>query len=87
MRRELKKALTLLARAVRATMNLHDLPDARPVETYHAREYTDAMTDLLLEQLLTATDDPGERARILLDAGLDSLVEELELKAAEWETE
>lgn len=87
MRKELKQAVSTLAKAVRQTENMFGMPDGDSRTCYHAVEYYDQMKELLLEQLLTDCDDPLERDEILRTNDLDNLIEDLHLKADEWNQE
>lgn len=85
MKRELKLALNAFASAVRKTLDMYDIPGDEMLR-YHAAEYSQEMTRMLLEQLLTATDDPNERNEILSNNGLEHLEEDLQILAKEWES-
>ena len=85
MKRELKLALNAFAVAVRKTLDMYDIPGDETLR-YHASEYSQEMTRMLLEQLLTATDNPTERNEILSNNGLEHLEEDLQILANEWES-
>lgn len=84
MRTELKKAVSALAEALRLTLDLYELPKEDSKAEYHAREYSDQIQNLLLEQLLTDCDDLNEADAILRRHGLDLLIEDLHIKSEEW---
>lgn len=84
MTKEVRRALKAYARAVRLVDDMFDIPSPSPVTEYHCHEYSTEMEDMLIEQLLTSTDIAEERDAILVGAGLDHLVEDLHLKAEEW---
>lgn len=85
MNSDIRKAVSAFAKAVRMTLDLYDIPEPDNMTYYHAVEYSKDMEDLLMEMLLTASDDASERDEILKCNNLDHLCEDLHLKAAEWE--
>lgn len=87
MRKELKEAVTSFAKAVWQVENLYDLPEPDSRTDYHAREYSKGMEDLLLDQLITASDNPLERDELLEKNDLEHLIEDLHIRARELEME
>lgn len=84
MKSELKSTISALAKAVCKIVELGDRINQDPVVEYHVREYTQSMEELLLEQLLTASDNLTEGEDILCGNGLDFMIEDLHVKAQEW---
>ena len=70
---EVRRAVTLLAGAVRAVADLYEAPRPHPQAEYHAAEYITEMETILVHQLLTAFDDDASREAVLSEAGLDYL--------------
>jgi len=84
MRKELKKAVSAFAEALRLSLSLYELADEDSKAYYHACEYSGLIQTLLLEQLLTDCDDLDEADAILRKYGLDHLIEDLHIKAEKW---
>lgn len=87
MTRETRMALNAFAKAVRLVDNILDKPEPAPDARYLATEYASDMEDLLLRQLATSTDNQNEMDRVLIDAGLEHLMEPLHDLVAQWSRE
>lgn len=87
MRKELREAISTFAKAVRQVEDLYDLPEPDSRTDYHAAEYSAVMTELLVDQLITATDNAPERDEILQRNDLEHLIENLHIRACELEME
>lgn len=87
MRKELREAISTFAKAVRQIEDLYDLPEPDSRTDYHAAEYSKVMAGLLIDQLITASDNPSERDELLERNGLEHLIEDMHIRARELEME
>ena len=83
--KEVKRAVRALARAVKLVADISETPSPHPQAEYHAREYLNEMETLFLQQLMTAYWEESEREQVLIDFGLDYLMEALQEMHFDWE--
>ena len=68
--KEVRTALKALAKAVKMTGEIYEMPSPNPLSLYHAREYLADMEDLLVQEVLTAFPDTSSGTDFLYSCGL-----------------
>lgn len=82
--KEVRAAIHALAKSVKFTGEIYELPSPHPQSLYHVREYLADMEDLLVQQVLTAFPDVESGEEFLSSCGLDYLVGSLQVLSEEW---
>lgn len=85
MEKEIRRSVCGFARAVRKVADLQETPDRSPNAEYHVAEYLQDMEYMLLEQLMTSTENQQERERVLVESELEYLLPHLQEMASDWE--